>query len=285
MLTSMTQQPAAARPAPGWATLTDDDLVTGEAVALDLPPAGLAIRMASGLVDVVVTAVVLTVTIVCFMVAALPTNGALIHIATVGTLITVFLVLPTTVETLTRGRSLGKLATGLRTVRDDGGPISAQHAFVRALIGFVEIYAFSGVPAFFSALLSARGKRLGDYAAGTYVVRDRVRLTLPRPVGMPPQLAGWARSADVTSLPPGLALAVRQLLARAPEIGAGSRQHYARQLADQVAAHVHPPPPPGTAPEAFLAAVVATRRERDAERLQREDALRRRVTGGRSAGR
>ena len=34
---------------------------------------------------------------------------------------------------------------------------------------------FTGVPAFFSALLSSRGKRLGDYAAGRYVVRDRVK--------------------------------------------------------------------------------------------------------------
>ena len=49
---------------------------------------------------------------------------------------------------------------------------------MRALIGFVEIYVFTGVPAFFSALMSSRGKRLGDYAAGTYVVRDRVRLRL-----------------------------------------------------------------------------------------------------------
>ena len=31
----------------------------------------------------------------------------------------VLVVLPTTLETLTRGRSLGKLALGLRTVRDD----------------------------------------------------------------------------------------------------------------------------------------------------------------------
>ena len=41
--------------------------------------------------------------------------------ASIGTLITVFLVIPTTVETLTRGKSLGKLAMGLRTVRDDAG--------------------------------------------------------------------------------------------------------------------------------------------------------------------
>ena len=38
-----------------FATLTTDDLVTGEAVALDLPPAGLGTRMASGLIDVAVT--------------------------------------------------------------------------------------------------------------------------------------------------------------------------------------------------------------------------------------
>jgi uncharacterized RDD family membrane protein YckC len=40
---------------PEFATLTTDDLVTGEAVALDLPPAGLASRIASGLIDVALT--------------------------------------------------------------------------------------------------------------------------------------------------------------------------------------------------------------------------------------
>ena len=40
---------------PEWATLTTDDLVTGEAVALDLPPASLGVRLASGLVDVLAT--------------------------------------------------------------------------------------------------------------------------------------------------------------------------------------------------------------------------------------
>ncbi len=35
--------------------LTTDDLVTGEAVALDLPPASLGVRIASGLIDVIAT--------------------------------------------------------------------------------------------------------------------------------------------------------------------------------------------------------------------------------------
>lgn len=264
--------------APEFATLTADDLVTGEAVALDLPPAGLGSRMVSGLIDVCLTFVVLAVVLLVYMVAALQADGAVFHIALIGTLITVFLVYPTAIETLTRGRSVGKLAMGLRTVRDDAGPIGFHQAFVRALIGIVEIWAFSGAPALISAMVSSRGKRLGDYAAGTYVVRDRVRLRLEPPPPMPPLLAGWARTADLRSLPTGLALAVRQYLSRLPQLDPVSRERIGVDLADRVSPYVAPAPPPGTPPEAFLAAVVAARRERDGARLAREAELRRRLT-------
>ena len=122
-------------PTPEFATLTTDDLVTGEAVALDLPPASLGVRLASGLVDVLATVTCSSPVIFTFLVAALQADGALAHVALVGTLVVVFLVFPTTIETLSRGKSLGKWAFGLRTVRDDAGPISFQHAFVRALVG------------------------------------------------------------------------------------------------------------------------------------------------------
>ena len=59
------------------------------------------------------------------------------------------------------------------------------------------VWALFGVPALLTALLSGRGKRLGDLVAGTYVVRDRVRLHLPWPATMPPPLAGWAARADI----------------------------------------------------------------------------------------
>jgi uncharacterized RDD family membrane protein YckC len=264
--------------APEFATLTTDDLVTGEAVALDLPPAGLGSRIASGLLDIVLTFVLWIALVMGLVIAALRTSEALIAVAMLASIIVSFLVFPTAMETLTRGRTIGKLAFGLRTVRDDAGPISFQHAFVRALIGVVEIYVFFGGPAFFSALLSSRGKRLGDYAAGTYVVRERVKLQLAPPAPMPPQLAAWARSADLASLPTGLALAVRQFLGRLPTIDPASRASIGAQLASAVSEYVAPPPPPGTPPEAFLAAVVAARRERDAVRLAREAELRRRLT-------
>ena len=268
-------------PAPEFATLTTDDLVTGEAVALDLPPAGLGSRMASGLIDLTVTVLTLVVVLIIYAVAAVNTDDALATVAVIGTVITVFLIIPTTIETLTRGKSLGKMAVGLRTVRDDAGPISFQHAFVRSLIGFVEIYAFTGVPAFFSMLLSSRGKRLGDYAAGTYVVRERVKLQLAMPAVMPPHLAAWARSADITSLPVGLALAIRQFLGRLPSIDPGSAAMIGEQLANEVRSHVSPAPPPGTTPADFLAAVIASRRERDQTRLQRESAFKDRLVNRR----
>jgi uncharacterized RDD family membrane protein YckC len=263
---------------PELATLTTDDLVTGEAVALDLPPASLGLRISSGLIDALATGVLLVALLLGLVVAAVQADDALIQVAVLAAVIVSLVGFPTTLETLTGGRTLGKLALGLRTVRDDAGPISFQHAFVRALVGVVEIYAFAGGPAFFSALLSGRGKRLGDFAAGTYVVRERVALQLPTPPAMPPQLAQWAAGADLASLPVGLSLAVRQYLGRLPQIDPASRAAVGERLAVAVGAYVAPAPPPGTPPEAFLAAVVAARRERDARRLAREAHLRRRLT-------
>jgi len=254
-----------------------DDLVTGEAVALELPAAGIALRTLSGFLDVSVTVLAL---IVGLLLAPLLTQGADEAIAAVATtvlMVLVFVVLPTTLETLTRGRSVGKFATGLRTVRDDAGPIGFRHALTRALVGLVEIWLLLGVPALVSGLVSSKGKRLGDYAAGTYVVRERVHITLPPPPMMPPHLAAWAAGADIARLPDGLAMAVRQFLMRAPLLSPPSRATLGLQLHDEVVAYLAPQPPAGTHPELVLAAVIADRRRRDWIRLQRDAALRSRL--------
>ena len=253
-----------------------DELVTGEAVTLDLPPGPLGLRVVSAFIDVVVAAVVLFVGIWFTVVVA--TDSALVSVGVTLTAVLAFLVLPTTVETVTRGRSLGKLITGLRTVRDDAGPISFQHAFVRALLALVETWLFYGVPAFISGLVSKKGKRLGDYAAGTYVIRSRVKLVLPPPPVMPPPLAGWARAADIAPLPERLLLSVRQVLGRIDTLAAPTRYALLDRLAQEVSAYVAPAPPPGTPADAYLAAVVAEHRDRDLARMHREATLVGRLT-------
>ena len=257
----------------------EDDLVTGEAVALDLPAATNGTRAASGLIDVVVTIALLVGASVLAVVLALDTDAALLAAAQLVGFVLVLIGLPVASETLTRGRTLGKWAVGLRTVRDDAGPISFRHALVRALVGFVEIWVFSGVPALVSAMVSKRGKRLGDHVAGTYVVRDRFKLALPLPPVMPPHLAPWAASADLARLPTGLTLAVRQFLMRAASFGAQARATQGLRLAEQVGRYVAPPPPYGTPPEDFLAAVLSERRNRDLGRLRTQQDLHDRLDG------
>jgi uncharacterized RDD family membrane protein YckC len=252
----------------------DVDLLTGEAVRLDLRPASFAPRALALLLDVIVYGLVLIALMFLVLGASQygdeASSGAAVLVASVACV----LVLPATVETLTRGRSLGKLAAGLRVVRDDGGPIRFRQAFVRALVGIGELYALAGSIALIASLANRRGKRIGDMLAGTYVIRERTARVEPLMITMPPELGGWAVAADLGRLPDTLALAVRQFLRRAGRLNPASRARLGVSLADQIARYVAPSPPGGTDPERFLAAVMAERRRRDTDRLSREAAAR-----------
>lgn len=256
-----------------------EETVTGEGVALELPVANLGMRALSGLIDVILHVLLL---IVAFQVTSALTDASSNAVFETGYLLTIVGVLvgvPTLSETLFRGRTLGKLITGLRVVRDDGGPISFRHALTRALVGWVEVYLLTGMGAVVSALVTPRVKRLGDLAAGTYVVSERSRLSLPEPPSPPPALAGWASRADLAALPPDLAVAVRQFLPRAPSLMPQARAELGQQLLARVLPLVAPPPPAGHHPETILRAVVAERYQRDVARLRREQALRESALG------
>lgn len=261
----------------GYRAYTGEDVVTGEGVAVELPVATTMVRAGSILIDIAVSLVLLVgVTIAVGMLVA-ESSGAVAQAMSLVSVVTVLVGLPAALETFTRGRTLGKLALGLRVVRDDGGPITSRHAITRALVGFVEIWMFLGIPALVASVLNSRSKRLGDMAAGTYVVTERSRMRLLAPPQMPPPLAAWAESADVATLPPGLTVAVRQFLARAGTLTPESRDTLGGELLAEVLRHVAPPPPPGFHGEYVLAAVVAERRRRDAQRLARDQWLRDRV--------
>ncbi|MCE1180429.1 MAG: RDD family protein [Micrococcales bacterium] len=254
-----------------------DDLVTGEAVALDLPSAGIGLRILSGMLDITIGYVLYALGVWAVSLLFGRTDGALIAAAFTALTVLVFVGYPTAFETLTRGKTVGHYATGLRTVRDDAGPITVRHAFTRAMLGVVEIYLFVGMPALASAAFSRKGKRLGDYLAGTYVVRERQTVTLPPPAQMPPPLAYWARTADIAPLPDALAANLRQFVARAPSFAPHVREVTGRQLLAETLTHVSPAPPAGIHPEWVLAAVLAERRTRDAARLERDRQLRERL--------
>ena len=249
-----------------------DEIVIGEGVSLDARPASFATRLLAASLDVVV--LVFVFYLIEMVAAAVAFSGSFDD-AAVGAIALVLVVLvlvgiPATVETITRGRSLGKAAAGIRIVRDDGGPIRVRHAIIRALTGVLELWLTVGSVALISSLVHPQGKRLGDILAGTYAVRVRGGGTALPPVFMPPHLASWARRADIRRLPDGVALSARQFLGRAGGLHAGSRVQLGRELAAEIERYVAPGPPPGTHPELFLAAVLAERRDREYARSVRE---------------
>ncbi|MBO3083876.1 RDD family protein [Cellulomonas fengjieae] len=248
-----------------------DGIITGEGVLLDARPTSAATRLLAALLDLMVLGVGLFVLFVALGAVAPDASEEMGRILVIVLMATVTVVIPTTVETLTRGRSLGKLAMGIRIVRDDGGPLVFRQALVRALTGVVELWFTLGTVALICSIVHPQGKRVGDILAGTYAVRVRGAAKVRTPVLMPPQLAGWAHTADLARLPDGLALSVRQFLGRAASLHPASRVQLGSQLTAEVQRYVNPLPPVGTHPEAFLAAVLAERRERETVARLRAD--------------
>ncbi len=244
-----------------------EPLVTGDAVQLDVSIAQLPVRALAALIDVTVMAAGYAVLTVLWALTLRDFDPALSAAVLIIFMVLVLVGYPMVFETATRGRSLGKMALGLRVVSDDGGPERLRQAAFRALSSVIEIWMLTGGPAVICSMLSPRGKRIGDVFAGTMVISERApRLNPPPP--MPPELAWWAATLQLSGLGPEQADMARQFLSRAGGLEPGLREQMGRRIAADVAARISPPPPPGAPPEPVLAAVLAERHRRELERLQ-----------------
>ncbi|MDG4820913.1 RDD family protein [Asanoa sp. WMMD1127] len=260
-----------------------DRVVIGEAVELEVRAARAGSRMTALLLDLMAMFIIAVAlfALVTLVMSTLPfefDDASLQGITVVGTVL-LLVGYPVTCETLWRGRTLGKAALGLRVVRDDGGPVRLRHALTRSLVGVaaewpgVLLPPVTWVAALTTMLGNPRGKRLGDLVAGTMVIHERTPATWGWVPGMPPQLAGWARTLDLTGVSDELALAVRHFLARGRELREPARTELGRELAAEIAAVTTPPAPPNVPGWAYLAAVIAERHRRARDRLGRARAV------------
>jgi uncharacterized RDD family membrane protein YckC len=244
-----------------------EPVVTGDAVVLDVQIAQLPVRALAAMIDLIVVFLAYVIGVLLWATTlgqfddAL--SAAILIIFTVLTLVGY----PVIFETATRGRSLGKMALGLRVVSEDGGPERFRQALFRALAGFIEIWTLVGGPAVICSLLSPKGKRIGDIFAGTVVISERAPKLSPPPP-MPPQLAWWASSLQLSGLRPEQAERARQFLSRAAQLDPAIRDQIAYRITAEVVAQISPPPPAGVPPQMVLAAVLAERHRRELARLQ-----------------
>ena len=174
-----------------------------EQVMLEFPVAGPSVRMLAYCIDLVLV-LIAQISLFIGLMAAGPLTGwigdlfrQVVADAASGDptsvqrssamlfLIAIFLVLQLVtewsyficVEFVTGGRSLGKAIMRLRVLRDDGLPITLRDCGVRNLLRAVDMLPSAYLLGLIAMLASPYGKRLGDLAAGTVVIR----LDLPEP--------------------------------------------------------------------------------------------------------
>ena len=97
------------------------------------------------------------------------------------------------------GRTVGKRAVGIRVVRDGGYALDALGSVIRNFVRVLEVLLGFYLVSAIVTIVSKENKRLGDYAAGTLVIRDirldsRV-LTAPTVVSPMQSLDGPTRTA------------------------------------------------------------------------------------------
>jgi uncharacterized RDD family membrane protein YckC len=245
-----------------------DAIVTPEAVVLEFETAGMGSRLLAAFVDSVIQLVLL----VAVLVAAAGLNSVGIGLGGAATGMLYFLLFllvfgyPAGFETLWRGRTPGKAALGLRVVTVEGGPIRFRHAAIRAILGLVDKYLLSATVGVLALLLTRRNQRLGDLAAGSLVLRERVGTRAPRAVAFAPPrgLEGYTASLDVAALGEEDYVTVRSFLLRAADLAPAVREAIAGQLARPIAERLRATPPAGVPAEVFLACVAAAHQRRNA---------------------
>jgi uncharacterized RDD family membrane protein YckC len=244
-------------------------LVSGEGVRLALAPAGVGSRVLAASIDAALqAAVIFVVTLTDIAIAGSADDAALTAVLIVE-LVLVLAGYPIVSEWLSRGRTLGKSALGLRVVRDDGGPIGFRHALVRGLAGFLLekpglVFPLTTLAGVITMGTSAREKRIGDMMAGTVVLNERSgpQRLAPIPNWVPIPLQQWVLSLDLHRLDDRLALSARQFVTRAHGMTYAAQASIGEDLRRRVLAVTSPPPPPGTPTPELLVSVLAERRRR-----------------------
>ena len=138
-------------------------------------------------------------------------------------------------ETKWNGQTPGKKSVGIRVIRDGGYPVDFRSALIRNLVRFIDFFP-PGTYAvgILSIFLSSHHKRLGDYAAGTIVIKERGKEdavpTVVRPRAQP-VLLDDSMTVNISRLTVDDYRAVRHFLERRSELALGLAQDLARRIA------------------------------------------------------
>ena len=213
-------------------------IATPEGVELELPLAGIGSRLTARILDHLIQAVVAIATVFIINRSVDTESSGEAFVAIIGILIffTIFWVYDVVFEAFAGGRTPGKRAVGIRVVGSRGEPIGFPAAAVRNLLRFVDEYLTLWIVALISMARSERNQRVGDMAAGTMVVRERLsEVGADASIGVAhlddlEQAATW----DTTAISDAELAAARRFLERRYEVDPQSRLKLAADLRDRL---------------------------------------------------
>lgn len=208
--------------------------------------AGVGSRVLAGLLD----ALICIATLIALLVigaslrpfpspgAAPATSSSLDAWATAVTVLAVFFVFwgyYVLFEGLADGQTPGKRVLHLRVVRDGGYSVTFGASAVRNLVRFVDMQPlFCYAIGLGSVIISRSGKRLGDFAAGTIVVREEVITQLAPPASKTPAGDAESRAPLHTSLSDAEFGVLERFAQRRASLDPARRTALAAQLAGRL---------------------------------------------------
>jgi uncharacterized RDD family membrane protein YckC len=156
---------------------------TPENVAFDYEVVGIGSRFIAALLDTLIIALIQAFVYLILILLQFDFSVDNPNIAVIAGLLTFlgFLLLwgyYIFFELAWNGRTPGKRAVGLRTIRQDGTPITLSDAIIRNLVRIVDFLPWAYGVGVISMFIDSKSRRLGDLAAGTIVVRDQEEVTL-----------------------------------------------------------------------------------------------------------
>ena len=184
--------------------LPDADLVvaTPERVSFEYQVAGLGTRAIAQIIDLlIVFGILAAVYFVALAFAAVGSGTAAYLAALIGSFV-VILGYFWTSEALWSGQTVGKRVFRLRAVGDRGEPMTFAQAGIRNVVRIIDFLPYAYGVGLVVLFANGRGKRLGDLAAGTVVVKDSDYVWLWQLRGGQGRAGVRPRPAPVSAPPP-----------------------------------------------------------------------------------
>ncbi|MDR0381469.1 MAG: RDD family protein [Oscillospiraceae bacterium] len=227
---------------------------TPEQVTLSFELAGLGSRCLALALDMLFQSLAFLLLFLGFLAAGiyLPEGASLYTAFLIIAAALLFFVYFIVFEGILHGRTPGKIICKLRVIRRDGRPLGWAGAAVRNLFRLLDFLPLLYAVGVFTMFLSAESRRVGDFAAGTVVVRDtRARaaslsaLRAAARTGAPGRLSRYPLRESERAL-------VRDLLSRRAQMNRRTFEILCRRVAQPLFEKFHIPPQNRVNHEGFL---------------------------------